>query len=386
MRARHRNALAAAVLACLAGVSVAQPLASKRAGDLERDYLAPLHGKSCPKGVAKTVGEAMALMAVPVPLQGVNPSRRTIGELTFVAGFHLASPDKRFGGLSDVELLDDGNLLTVSDQGDFVWLDLAEDGVTPMRARIAPLRDAAGEPLRGKSESDAEDIAYTDGLALVSFERDHRVLAFDIAGCGAAARGAPVKYGRFGGDLAAAFGRRKLKVDSNSGAEGLAVAPDGFLFVGLESQANGTSPLSARAIEAAPEFDLALGKGAPPAVGLDLIADGDDIRLFSLHRATNPFAANMITLIETRLTRELDQAGIPARDVGAIDARAHVRFRPVAARVLAQMNMLVTVDNFEGVAVRQMPDGRVRLYIVSDDNFSGNQRTLLMIYDTPRPA
>jgi hypothetical protein len=33
-----------------------------------------------------------------------------------------------------------------------------------------------------------------------------------------------------------------------------------------------------------------------------------------------------------------------------------------------------------------MPDGRVRLYVVSDDNFSGKQRTLLMIYDVPSPA
>jgi len=37
--------------------------------------------------------------------------------------------------------------------------------------------------------------------------------------------------------------------------------------------------------------------------------------------------------------------------------------------VLAQMNVLVTVDNFEGVAARQMPDGRVRLYVVSDEQF-----------------
>ena len=51
--------------------------------------------------------------------------------------------------------------------------------------------------------------------------------------------------------------------------------------------------------------------------------------------------------------------------------------------MLAQMNVLVTVDNFEGIAARQMADGRVRLYVVSDDNFSSKQRTLLMIYDLP---
>jgi hypothetical protein len=44
------------------------------------------------------------------------------------------------------------------------------------------------------------------------------------------------------------------------------------------------------------------------------------------------------------------------------------------------------MDNFEGVAARRMPDGRVRLYIVSDDNFSASQRTLLMIFDVVNPG
>jgi hypothetical protein len=386
MRFRHCTALAAVLLACLAGVALAQPQASERAGDLEREYLVPLRAKSCPKGVTGMEGEPIALRATPVPLQGMNPLRKAIGDLTFVAGFHLVSPDTRFGGLSDVDLLDDGSLLTITDQGDLVWLDLADDGVTPTRARIASLQDVAGAPLRGKQEGDAEDIAYRDGLVLVSFERDHRVLAFDIAGCGAAARGAPLMFGGYGGDFAAAFDRQNLKVDGNSGTEGLAITPDWFLFAGLETPSKGASPLSVHTIEAAPEFDQAIGKGAPPVVGLDIIPDGDDLRVFSLHRSTNPLATNMITLLETRFTRELDQSGLPARRMSEIESRKHVRFLPTTSVVLAQMNVLVTVDNFEGVAARQMPDGRVRLYVVSDDNFSGKQRTLLMIYDVPSPA
>jgi hypothetical protein len=44
-----------------------------------------------------------------------------------------------------------------------------------------------------------------------------------------------------------------------------------------------------------------------------------------------------------------------------------------------------TVDNFEGVAALPNPDGSVRLYIISDDNFSARQRTLLLAFDW-RPA
>ena len=45
------------------------------------------------------------------------------------------------------------------------------------------------------------------------------------------------------------------------------------------------------------------------------------------------------------------------------------------------MNVLVSIDNFEGIVARRMPDGRIRLYLVSDDNFSKSQRTLMMVYD-----
>lgn len=374
------------ILACLLAASSAAPAIAqdlRPSGSLQKDYLDPLRAKSCPKGAAKTEGQAVELAAKPVPLQGINPARKSLGDLTFVGGFHLTSPDARLGGLSGLDLLEDGNLLAISDQGDFVWIDLAEDGATPTAARIGGMRDAAGNPLHGKSDADSEGLAYMDGLALVSFEGSHRVLAFDLAGCGTAARGTDIVFGPFGSALKGAFERNKLKVGGNAGVEGLAIAPGWFLFAGLESQLAGASPLSARALEAAPDFDTPIGLDMPPVVGLDILPDGDDLRVFSLHRSTNALASNVISIVETRFMRELDQAGLPARPMSEIEERAHARFRPVGSRVLAQMNVLVTLDNFEGIAARQMTGGSVRLYVISDDNFSAKQRTLLMVYDLP---
>jgi hypothetical protein len=37
-------------------------------------------------------------------------------------------------------------------------------------------------------------------------------------------------------------------------------------------------------------------------------------------------------------------------------------------------------DNFEGIAAKKA-EGGVRLYIISDNNFSPSQRTLLMAFD-----
>jgi hypothetical protein len=247
------------------------------------------------------------------------------------------------------------------------------------------MHDAAGDPLHGKSDADAEGLAYQDGLALVSFEGNDRVLAFNLADCGANARGAPIEFGLFGSDMSAAFKRQGLKVGGNTGLEGLAITPDWFLFAGLESKTGDASPLSARALEEGPEFDLAIGEGMPPVVGLDILPDGEDLRVFSLHRSTNALAGNVISLVETRFTPWLDQSHLPANRISEIAHRTHERFKPVASRVLAQMNVFVTIDNFEGIAAKAMPDGGVRLYVISDDNFSKKQRTLLMIYDLPRP-
>lgn len=383
----------AAAAAMLAAVALGQPpavdpigdLISRTDGDFKRDYLEPLLRASCPPGSDRKEPEAIGLQVATVPLQGLNPFRRDIGELTFVAGFHLTSADKRFGGLSGLDLRDDGGLLSVSDGGDFVWIDLAADGLTPKRALIAGMLDAEGNVLKGKAGADAEGLALNGDVALVSFERNHRVLAYDLGKCAAAARGAPIAFGDHSESLAKAFDRAGLKVSNNQGPEGLAITPGWMLLAGLETQVGEASPVSARPVEGAPEFDLAIGQDAPELVGLDALPSGTggrNLRLFSLHRSSSALSSNAITIVETQLEATFDQTDLPARVTSEIEERSRSGYRVTSSRVLAEMNVFVTIDNFEGIAARALPDGRVRLYVISDDNFSAKQRTLLMIYET----
>jgi hypothetical protein len=360
-----------------------EPVLPDRSVDLDA-YLRQLRRTSCPAAVRRQPAEAIPIKAASTPLQALNPLRKKLGELTFVAGFHLTSPSERFGGLSGLDMLDDGNLLAVSDQGDFVWIDLATDGVTPIAARVAAMRDEHGDFLRAKAEGDAEGLAVNDGLALVSYERNHRVLAFDLAACGGAARGAPIAFGGYGAPLSQVLASAHIDVGGNSGPEPLGVTQDWHLLAGLETKVGEASALSARPIEARPDFDIRLGQGLPEFVGLDVIETGADkgnTRAFSLHRARNPLSSSVITIAETRLTRTLNQTNLPRRALGEIDERSHHRFAGGETRKLADMSLLLTIDNFEGIAAKQMPDGRVRLYIISDNNFSASQRTLLMVFD-----
>jgi hypothetical protein len=355
-------------------------------GGLEA-YIRALSDVSCPPGAGPEAGEDITISARPVALQPLT-NRTKIGQLTFVGGFHLTSPDKRFGGLSGLEVLDNGNLLAVSDRGDLVWIDLAPDGLTPVRGHIALMHDAKGEPLRGPADGDAEGLAVNRGIALVSFERNHRILAFDIGRCGGAARGAPIVFGPFGLSLPEVFSDEGIAVDANQGAEPLGVTDDWYLFTGVEARAEGLSPMSARPIEAAPDLEHRIGVEAPEFVGVDVVPDtkGEGgVRVFSLHRAFSALAGNAISINETDYHRYLDQSNLPRRIVSDMDERSRWLFAETGWRRLAEMNLFVTIDNFEGIAAKQLPDGRVRLFIISDDNFSATQRTLLMAFDVAKP-
>lgn len=355
--------------------------------DLGARYLDPLLKTSCRPGTKKTQPGSIELKTAKISLSRFG-SQKTIGKLDYVAGFQLSSADKRFGGLSGLDMLDDGGLLAVSDEGDFVWIDLDTDGLTPKAARLSGMTDDKGVSIGGKGKGDAEGLAVLNGVALVSFEGDHRVLAYDLGKCGGAARGAPIVFDGFGKPLPKAFADANLTVWDNAGAEALAVAPGYYLLTGLETQADGAGVLSARAIEAAPVFDLRIDKGAPELVGLDVLPagkGGKDLRVFSLHRDATPGMGTVIAITETYLERYLDQSRLPARIVSEIDERSHQRFKVKSTTRLAEMGVVLNIDNFEGIAAKALPDGRVRLFVISDDNFSASQRTLLMAFETRAP-
>ncbi|RYG16325.1 hypothetical protein EON82_25145 [bacterium] len=280
----------------------------------------------------------------------------------------MTTEDAGFGGWSGLDMIDDNTLLAVSDSSHYLWINLAADGLTPAGASLGELRDLKGDLYATKVAGDAEGLAMFGDLALVGFEGDDaRVMAFDIAHCQHSARGAPV-----GWDLAALLRSSGLWRNPNLGLEGLAITDDGYLIAGLETQVDGESPLSIRPLETVPDFSFRVGKNSPELVGLDAVTEGDTVRLFSLHRnAQAPLSSNAITFIETVFTRDPNPSG----------KRADQKFSIRSSLILADMNLLLTIDNYEGIAARRLPDGRIRLYVISDNNFSGSQRTLLMAFD-----
>ncbi|MFN2329090.1 MAG: esterase-like activity of phytase family protein [Chromatocurvus sp.] len=288
-----------------------------------------------------------------VSLSNIDPET-DLPAAVFVGGWHLTSPDPAFGGLSGLVVEPDGNLLALSDEGAFVWIELVDD-VPVEAARIAQMRNAAGDVITDKQWRDAEGLDLSDGIAFVSFEREHRLLAFNLAGCGAAARGAEVA--RFGSRIAG----MSDAMPANRGAEGVALTTEGELLLAIESPDAGLPIAQLDALGGARLVGRIARRGAPVLTGIDRIGD----TLYAVLRSYTPLVGNTIDVVSFPLPG--GEQILPARRI--------LRLQPKHG-----------TDNFEGIALQRRDEGNLRLWLVSDDNFSSRQRTLLYAFDLRAPV
>jgi hypothetical protein len=296
--------------------------------------------------------------ALDVDVRPIAFGRESVGRLRFRGGIELARHDGVFGGLSGMEVLEDGRFVAISDNGD--WFEgrlvLDETGalVSVADLRTALMRDEDGEPFQSKAEGDSEGLAQlADGRFAVSFEQTQSIRIYDLN------RDGPFGAARPGPQLDGV-----ARLPRNAGLEALAAASDGTLVVGAEG-GGGATPLWRAPLDAAepvaPRMSYPLGAGYS-LTGLDRLPDGGGF--VALERFYAPVIG-----ARARIVRFPESA---------LDARGES---------LPEMEELATiappmpVDNFEAIAAARAPDGAVRIYILSDDNFSRRQRTLMLAFD-----
>lgn len=283
----------------------------------------------------------------------------SVGSLRFRGGLQLsARPREALGGLSGFEVLDDGRLIAVSDYG--VWFEArivlddegALAGLVDMRA--APMRDESGRVFANKEAGDSEGLTQLpDGRFAVAFEQTQTIRIYDLN------RDGPFGAARMGPPLAGV-----ARLPDNAGLEALAATADGVLVVGAEGGERSTTllwlaPLNARE-PVAPRTGYPLAEGFS-LTALDRLPDGGFVAL-------ERFYAPVIGA-RARITR------FPAE---ALNARGEAL---PAVEELALFGAPLAVDNFEGIAAVRARDGAIRIYILSDDNLSERQRTLLLAFD-----
>jgi len=298
------------------------------------------------------MGAAIQVDAQPVPLDPTDPRRERIGNFAYAGGLALTSRQtSRLHGLSDLKVRPDGRMLAIGDQSDFlearIVLDTAGrlEGVAD--ATLVALRETTGVDLYagGQREYDSEGVArLANGDLLVSFEQHDRILLFPRDG--GLPRPAP---------------QPEVKFVDNKGMEALTTAPDvasDAYRVGLE--ASGWTFLCRVSTTCVRDRDLDLD--GSELVAMDNMPGGG---LAYLLRSYSALRGNVVKL------KVLDRAG---RLVDSLEIA-----RPL------------TVDNLEGLAAVPQAGGRVRFYLISDDNFGfydgrpTGQRTLLLAFDWTPP-
>jgi hypothetical protein len=288
-----------------------------------------------------------------------QPSQTEVGKLNFRAGFVLNSDNANFGGFSGLSLSPDGgSMIAVSDYGDVLRAQLQHDGRDRLQglsdSEMFRLRGVAGRPLSRRSDKrdqDAEAVAgLDDGSYLVSFEVRHRVL----------------RYGSLSGQPSLfATPPGIARAPRNGGLEAMTSLPDGRVLV-LSEKFRTTK-------------DGDDGEG--DYIGWLLAPDGRSLGQVywpsvGIFRPTDLAALSNgdVLLLQRRFSFG---GGVGARLSRIPAARIKAGGRLIDEE-LAQLVAPMSVDNFEGMAVRRDQNGGWLIYLLSDDNFNPLQRTLLL--------
>jgi hypothetical protein len=304
---------------------------------------------------SETMVFPLEVQAMPTPLDPNDPTRNTVGALTYAGGVELKSTDANFGGLSGLLVDDDGKaFIAMSDRGIWFAGELRFEGdrlAGVAGVQEAPMLDWRGQPLTF-ANNDSEGLAFGPKGVMVSFEGFHRIWRYSLRS---------ISAGRSLFEQAAtAVGPVKAmeKLPSNGGVEALAELPDGRVLAISEEGRTKSGEAMAWLIS---------DDGAEP---LSLPVSDD----FKPTDAT-PLPNGDVLVLERRFSL-LKGAAMRLRHIRADTIKAG---GSMEAEPLAVIQPPMTVDNMEALAAIPM-DGGYRIFIASDDNFNLLQRTLLLSF------
>ena len=284
-----------------------------------------------------------------------DPSRVRFGALEFRGGLELTSKDQRFGGISALHMDADGShFLALTDRG--AWLKgsiVYRDGRPAGLAGVemAPMLAWDGKPLAKHGWYDTESLTEDGaGHAYVGIERVEKIVRFDLK-AGLTARGRPIPV------------PPDFKTfTNNKSLECLAAAPKGSALAGQ------LIAVTERSLDAAGNHRAFLLRGK-------------QFGRFSVKRS-NDFDVSDCAILPPNDFLLLERSysllrGVAMRirriPLGTIKPGALVDGTPLIVADLAYQ-----IDNMEGIGVSRDANGDTILTLISDDNFSALQRTLLL--------
>ncbi|MEL6378216.1 MAG: esterase-like activity of phytase family protein [Pseudomonadota bacterium] len=307
------------------------------------------HGFGDRRGTPLPVGvwTPIQISSSPIPLRpdgaiGTEPRR---GKLIFRGGLRLTSDNPAFGGFSGLHLADDGSTLTaLSDRGFWLTAQIAFDErgrLTDLtRPRMALLTDKTGRALSG-IRSDAEGLHRDHDGFLVSFEREPRVEYHKKD-----------QTGIFRHQRDVADYREVSALQSNQSLEGVTRLGDGTLLVSAENTI-GEPDVHRLYLDPDTSVDI---KRTPPFDITEIAYHNGDLYFLERHYDRTTGQQIRLSVID-RFDPNIPVLPMPSE--------------------LARFDDTDIIDNFEGLTLHT-DQGKTHLFIISDDNFSDRQDTLLL--------
>jgi len=322
-------------------------------------------------GAAQTVSSAEPPRAIDVQAQPLaafdvrDPSRRQFGLLEFQGGLVLRSSSRHFGGVSAIRVAADGaHFIALTDKGwwwrgRIVYSDARPVGIAD--SEMAPILGADGRPLAARGWFDTESIAEDGGTLYVGIERVHQIVRFNYGKDGLLARGQPI-----------AVPPALRSLPANKGLEALVFVPKGAKEPAL---AGALIAISERGLDKAGNI-VAFVIGGPSPGGFAVRrSESYDISDAAL------LPGGDLLLLERKFSW-LSGLAIRIRRVALGEIKPGAL---VDGPTLFEADLGYEIDNMEGLSVHRNAEGEIVLTLVSDDNFSMIQRTLLLQFTLAEP-
>ena len=299
---------------------------------------------------------SIEIEARPIPFFDMRDrSHLRFGSLQYRSGLVLTSKFHGFGGLSGLRLDPKGeHFIAISDKGmwftgKIVYRGEAMTGLADVEA--APMLGADGRPMAARGWFDTESIALDGALVYVGIERVNQIVRFDFSKDGTRSLGQVV-----------AAPPRVRTLPYNKGLESLVMVPKGLPLAGT------LIAISERGLDSDGNLLAFLVGGPTPGQ-------------FSIRRAKDFDISDAVLLPSGDLLileRKFSLLSGMVVRIRRISLKSVAPGATVDGPSIFDADLGYEIDNLEGLDAHVGADGATVLTMVSDDNFSMIQRTLLL--------
>jgi hypothetical protein len=303
-----------------------------------------------------TAPVSIEVKARPLPSLDTSDHQHVrFGSLEYRSGLILTSGFRGFGGLSGIRLDPKGErFISFSDKGTWFTGRIVYSGreMTSLAdVEAAPMIGPDGRSITARGWFDSESIALDGSFVYIGLERVNQVLRFDFSKGFTRSRGEVVP-----------MPPAAKKLPFNKGLEALVFVPKGMPLAGT------LIAMSERGLDAQGNLIAFLVGGPTPGQ-------------FSVRRTDNFDISDAVLLPSGDLLileRKFSWLGGLGIRIRRIPLKSLAPGAVVEGPSIFNADLGQEIDNMEGIDAHVTPEGDTVLTMVSDDNFSMLQRTLLL--------